>query len=100
MSDIAATYADVRTRLFKRAQESKVQYGDKTAYPADAQLMMNAVAELDRASMRSNELYRMLSFLRDHEGQRIGEHSDWIAGMEKLLDGESFDALSSLRRIE
>ena len=53
--------------------------------------------QLDRALHRSNELYRMIKFLRDHDGECIGDHPAWIAGMDKLLDGESFDALLSLK---
>jgi hypothetical protein len=53
---------------------------------------------LDRAHLRSNELYRMIMFLRQHDGECIGDHPDWIAGMDKLLDGHSFDALTELKR--
>lgn len=53
--------------------------------------------QLDRALHRSNELYRMVKFLREHDGECPGDHPAWIAGMDKLLDGESFDALSKLR---
>lgn len=52
---------------------------------------------LDRAHHRSNELYRMVMFLRQHDGECIGDHPDWIAGMDKLLDGHSFDALTELK---
>jgi hypothetical protein len=37
-------------------------------------------------------------FLRQHDGECIGDHPDWIAGMDKLLDGHSFDALTELKR--
>lgn len=51
---------------------------------------------LDRALHRSNELYRMVRFLRDRDGECIGDHPSWVAGMDKLLDGEHFDALTEL----
>jgi hypothetical protein len=63
----------------------------KMTVPANLQM------QLDRALIRSNELYRMIKFLRDHDDECIGDHPAWIAGMDKLLDGESFDALSSLK---
>ena len=53
--------------------------------------------QLDRALHRSNELYRMIKFLRDHDGECLGDHPSWLDGMDKLLDGESFDALVSLK---
>lgn len=50
-------------------------------------------AQLDRALARCNELYRMVQFLRNHASERILEHPEWIVGMERLLDGQHFDAL-------
>lgn len=52
---------------------------------------------LDRALARNNELYRMITFLRQRDGECIGDHPSWIAGMDKLLDGEHFDALTELK---
>jgi len=54
---------------------------------------------LDRANQRCNELYRMVKFLHDHDGECPGDHPSWMAGMDRLLDGQSFDALSELKRL-
>lgn len=51
---------------------------------------------LDRALHRSNDLYRMVLFLRQHDGECVGDHPAWIAGIDKLLDGQHFDALTEL----
>ncbi len=67
----------------------------EAAMPHHGDLQM----QLDLALWRSNELYRMIKFLRDHDGECIGDHPDWLAGMDKLLGGEHFDALSSLKSL-
>ncbi len=54
---------------------------------------------LDHSQHRCNELYRMIKFLREHEGECIGDHPDWLAGMDKLLDGQHFDALTQLKHL-
>jgi hypothetical protein len=57
----------------------------------------DASTALDRSQHRCNELYRMIKFLREHEGECLGNHPSWLAGVDKLLDGGHFDALTELQ---
>lgn len=58
---------------------------------------VNPTSALGRSNQRCNELYWMIKFLREREGECLGDHPKWLAGMDKLLDGHSFDALTELK---
>jgi len=96
-------YEPTGTNLFSADQaDAMVRYmvdGLPSENTAAALATGDLQTQLNRALHRSNELYRMVKFLREHDGECIGDHPSWLSGMDRLLDGESFDALTQLKHL-
>jgi hypothetical protein len=85
-----AITGDVTTLLLQRAKLGTATYGkgDKavSGYTEDAKLDIRAARRIERAESRCNELYAMIKFLRENDGECIGDHPDWLAKIDQLLD--------------
>lgn len=88
-----AMTADVTTLLLKRAERGTVAFGKGETlvrgYTDDAKLDIRAANELMRSQVRCNELYAMIKFLREHDEECIGDHPDWLARMDRLIDPDA-----------